>query len=97
MWNLLENLSLFGRRAGPDGEYDAQVHLSQMISLLGPPPEVLVKRQPEYRNRRLQTPLVNTRGKTCWNMNEFWGGPFFDDNGRFFFFFSRLFRFFFSP
>jgi len=36
MWNLLEDVSLF-RPAGDDGEYDAQVHLAQMVSILGDP------------------------------------------------------------
>jgi serine/threonine-protein kinase SRPK3 len=35
MWNLLENVSLFHRPAGEDGEYDAHVHLAQMVTLLG--------------------------------------------------------------
>lgn len=38
MWNLLEDISLFNRPAGEDGEYDAHVHLAQMVSVLGSPP-----------------------------------------------------------
>lgn len=80
MWNFLEDISLFDRPAGEDGEYNAHVHLAQMVSLLGDPPEELIKREQLCSKIRLKTPVTNPRGKVCKNMNEFWGGPFFDDN-----------------
>ncbi|GAB0144777.1 hypothetical protein EsHS_00005234 [Epichloe bromicola] len=79
MWNLVENVSLFDRPAGDDGEYDAHVHLAQMVSLLGEPDEELIKRERFFRNYRLEKPVVDPRGKECNSMNEFWGGPFFND------------------
>ncbi|KID83605.1 protein kinase domain protein [Metarhizium guizhouense ARSEF 977] len=79
MWNLMEGISLFDRPAGEDGEYDAHVHLAQMVSLLGEPDEELIKRERFFRNYRLEKPVVNSRGKACKTMNEFWGGPFFND------------------
>ncbi|RMD40228.1 hypothetical protein DV735_g4902, partial [Chaetothyriales sp. CBS 134920] len=79
MWNLMEDTSLFGRPAGEDGEYDAHVHLSQMVSVLGEPDQELVQRERDFRNYRLDKPVVNPRGKECTTMNEFWGGPFFND------------------
>lgn len=82
MWNLLEDTSLFGRPAGEDGEYDAHVHLAQMVSLLGDPPEELVKRERFFRNHQLKSPITNRCGKKCNTMNEYWGGPFFDDDGK---------------
>lgn len=81
MWNLLEDTSLFGRPAGSDGEYDAHVHLAQMVSLLGDPPKQLIRRERILRDHRLEKPVINLRGETCNTMNEFWGGPFFDDDG----------------
>ena len=42
MWNLLEDISLFERPAGADGEYDGHVHLAQMVSLLGNPPPAIM-------------------------------------------------------
>lgn len=81
MWNLLEDINLFGRPAGEDGEYDAHVHLAQMVSLLGDPPEELITRERLFRKEELRTPILNHRGnKTCKSMNEYWGGPFFDDD-----------------
>ncbi|KAM4058090.1 kinase [Hirsutella rhossiliensis] len=80
MWNLLEGISLFDRPAGYDGEYDAHVHLAQMVTLLGDPPKELIERERFFRKHQLKTPVMNPRGKECKNMNEFWGGPFFDDH-----------------
>ncbi|KAG8423100.1 hypothetical protein J3458_000020 [Metarhizium acridum] len=79
MWNLMQDVSLFDRPAGEDGEYDAHVHLAQMVSLLGEPDEELIKRERFFRNCQLEKPVINSRGKECKTMNEFWGGPFFND------------------
>lgn len=82
MWNLLEDVSLFDRPAGDDGEYDAHVHLAQMMSLLGDPPQKVVDKEREFRKHKLKEPITNPHGKECNTMNEFWGGPFFDDDGK---------------
>lgn len=50
-----------------------------MVSLLGDLPEELIEREKFFRNRQLKKPLINPRGKECKTMNEFWGGPFFED------------------
>ncbi|EGX93664.1 Protein kinase-like domain [Cordyceps militaris CM01] len=84
MWNLLEDVSLFGRPAGNDGEYDAHVHLAQMVSLMGDPPEELIAREQLFRTHRLEKPIENQRGQECNTMNEYWGGPFFNSEGRIF-------------
>ncbi|KAH0593263.1 hypothetical protein MHUMG1_08985 [Metarhizium humberi] len=80
MWNLLEDMSLFERPAGDDGEYDAHVHLAQTVSLLGDPPKLVIERERLLRQNRLKKSILNAQGKECMNMNEFWGGPFFDDD-----------------
>lgn len=82
MWDLLEGISLFDRPAGKDGEYDAHVHLAQMVTLLGDPPKELVERERFFGKHQLKTPVMNASGKMCKNMNEFWGGPFFDKYGK---------------
>lgn len=81
MWNLLEDTSLFGCPAGKDGEYNAHVHLAQMVSLLGHPPPAVIERERMCRDHRLQRPVIGRDGNECFNMNEYWGGPFFDENG----------------
>ncbi|OAA67875.1 protein kinase domain protein [Niveomyces insectorum RCEF 264] len=82
MWNLLEDVSLFDRPAGDHGEYDAHVHLARLASLFGDPPDELVKRENMYRKLPLGRLVYNARGEACETMNQYWGGPFFDDDGQ---------------
>ncbi|KAI1114156.1 kinase domain protein [Nemania sp. NC0429] len=84
MWNLLEDVHLFDRPVGADGQYDAHVHLAQMVGLLGDPPEHVIKGERILRKHQLDKPIMNFSGKLCNNMNEFWGGPFFDDDNQIF-------------
>ncbi|KAG6222664.1 hypothetical protein E4U26_005131 [Claviceps purpurea] len=80
MWNLVQDTDLFENSIGDDGEYDAHVHLAQMASRLGAPPRILIERERLCRQNK-QDDLVNLKGKECETMNEYWGGPFFDDEG----------------
>ncbi|KAG6149255.1 hypothetical protein E4U37_006921 [Claviceps purpurea] len=80
MWNLVQDTDLFENSIGDDGEYDAHVHLAQMASRLGAPPRLLIERERLCRQNK-QDDLVNPKGKECETMNEYWGGPFFDDEG----------------
>ncbi|CAG9983552.1 unnamed protein product [Clonostachys byssicola] len=82
MWNLLEDINLFGGSAGEGGEYDAHVRLSWMVSLLGEPPEEVIQRERFSRTHHLERPVMNLCGKECKTMNQYWGGPFFDDEGQ---------------
>lgn len=82
MWNMLENTSLFENIVGGDGEYDAHIHLAQIVSLLGEPPETLVNRERVYRNLKLGRTIENPRGRGSETMNEYWGVPFFDEHGK---------------
>ncbi|KYK58834.1 protein kinase domain protein [Drechmeria coniospora] len=84
MWNLLEDANIFERPAGEDGEYDAHVHLAQMVSLLGDPPPALIAQERLMRDHQLKEPVTNSRGERYYNMNQYWGGPFFDDHGKIF-------------
>ncbi|KAG5940678.1 hypothetical protein E4U59_002303, partial [Claviceps monticola] len=81
MWNLLGDNDLFENSIGDDGEYDAHVHLAQLVSLSGKPPALLVKRERLCRGNKLSRAIVNSRGQECEIMNEYWVGPFFDDDG----------------
>ncbi|KAG6124148.1 hypothetical protein E4U38_000479 [Claviceps purpurea] len=80
MWNLVQDTDLFENSIGDDGEYDAHVHLAQMASRLGAPPRILIERERLCRQNK-QDDLMNPKGKECGTMNEYWGGPFFDDEG----------------
>ncbi|KAF3760060.1 hypothetical protein M406DRAFT_348693 [Cryphonectria parasitica EP155] len=76
--NLLEDVNLFEKPAGEDGEYDAYV------DLLGEPPEELVIRERYFRAHRLKEPVKDMHGKEYVTINEFWGGPFFADDNKIF-------------
>ncbi|CCE35386.1 uncharacterized protein CPUR_06814 [Claviceps purpurea 20.1] len=82
MWNLLGDNDMLENSVDDDGKYDAHVHLAQLISMSGEPPPLLVKRERMCRENKLDDFVVNSKGKVCETMNEYWGGPFFDDDGR---------------
>ncbi|TWU70788.1 hypothetical protein ED733_002071 [Metarhizium rileyi] len=84
MWKMLENINLFDRPGGEDRPYDAHVHLAQRVNLLGRPPQELVKRERASRDLRLDKPILGQNRKECKNTNEYYGGPFFDENGQIF-------------
>ncbi|KAG6149317.1 hypothetical protein E4U50_007527 [Claviceps purpurea] len=81
MWNLLGDSDMLENSVDDDGKYDAHVHLAQLISMSGEPPPLLVKRERMCRENKLDDFVVNSKGKVCETMNEYWGGPFFDDDG----------------
>ncbi|KAG6263730.1 hypothetical protein E4U48_006550 [Claviceps purpurea] len=81
MWNLLGDNDMLENSVDDDGKYDAHVHLAQLISMSGEPPPLLVKRERMCRENKLDDFIVNSKGKACETMNEYWGGPFFDDDG----------------
>lgn len=71
MWNLLEDVNLFERCVGDDGTYDAHVHLAQMASLLGNPPEEFIKMERLSRTEKLELPYTNNCGRECTTTNEY--------------------------
>lgn len=64
-----------------NGNYDAHAHLARIISYLGPPPRELVELERQRRHIEAEHPVINFQGKACKTVREFWGGPFFDDDG----------------
>ena len=44
MWDLAENTTLFKARNPTSDKYDPEQHLAEMVALLGPAPDVLLKR-----------------------------------------------------
>lgn len=82
MWNLLEDVNVFNGLFDAEGRYDGRTHLAQMISLLGPPPQELIEREREYRDLEFEDAIPNPQGRIAKTVCEYWGGPFFDDNGK---------------
>jgi len=53
-----------------------------MVALLGPVPETLVERERNMRHWRWSPEARNREGKLCNNAAEFFGGPFFSNDGK---------------
>ncbi|KAF2461412.1 kinase-like domain-containing protein [Lineolata rhizophorae] len=83
VWDLLAGEELFQKFNSKDGTYSARHHLAEIIALLGPVPPGLMKRERNMRHWQWALDAVNAKGKLCNNGADFYGGPFFDDNGHF--------------
>lgn len=62
---MIENEEIFQNRENGGGEYDAKLHLAEMIALLGPPPKE----------------FVTDSGRQAKSAREHFGGPYFDSQG----------------
>lgn len=82
MWNLLESRDLFTSPLDEQGNYRPDAHLAEMIALLGSPPKELIDREREGLGWSWTPAAQNSEGKLCKTASEWYGGPFFDENGR---------------
>lgn len=80
----MENKDLFRQIHSSCGEYNGQAHFAEMIALLGPPPKELLRREIEGRKWKWRPATENAAGKLCESASEFYGGPFFDAEGKLF-------------
>ncbi|GLA99387.1 hypothetical protein AtubIFM57143_008075 [Aspergillus tubingensis] len=83
MWELIEDKILFSNARDSNLRGTPAAHLAQMIAFLGPPPQELIAQEKEGLNRTFGIGLRNPDGKLCNSPAEWFGGPFFDDNGDF--------------
>ncbi|PYI29933.1 kinase-like protein [Aspergillus indologenus CBS 114.80] len=83
LWDLVEGKELFHRIHDQHGRYDAKLHIAQMIALLGPPPPEILQRYQSMRTFSLPGPVRRDDGRLCETAEEYFCGPFFDNNGRF--------------
>lgn len=83
MWNLLESWDLFTRAFDDNGNYHPNAHLAEMIALLGPPPKEIVDREREGLKWNWSPAAQNAQGKLCTTASEWYGGAFFDEDGKF--------------
>ena len=82
MWNLLEGRDLLTRALDDSGKYRPDAHIAEMIALLGPPPKELLVREREGLGWNWAPAIQNDEGKLCTKACEWYGGPFFDENGK---------------
>ena len=80
-WNIIENTDLFCHTHDTEGRYCAKLHIAEMIALLGPPPKEFVTRS-DASISKWPDPITNEAGKPCRSLHEFYGGPFFDTEGK---------------
>lgn len=77
----MEGRDLFTNLKDDLGYYNPHAHLAQMIALLGPPPANFLCRERNFRKLAFEPEILNPRGQSCENAFQYFGGPFFDDNG----------------
>ncbi len=78
----MEGKDLFTNLKDEQGDYNVHAHLGQMIALLGPPPMSFLKRERSFRKLTFTPEVLNSKGQLCGNAFQYFGGPFFDDNGK---------------
>ncbi|KAL4940228.1 hypothetical protein BDV06DRAFT_197124 [Aspergillus oleicola] len=83
LWNIIGSTDLFNQAQDTHGRYDSKSHLAEMISLLGPPPKELLERSDSMSQQNWPQPVTNEMGELCNNAREFFGGPFFSEDGEF--------------
>ncbi|OKL58718.1 hypothetical protein UA08_06042 [Talaromyces atroroseus] len=82
-WNMIEGTELFTQVQDAEGNYDSKAHLAEMIALLGPPPKKLLVMSSSMSRIEWSPAITDERGKIFKNNREYFGGPFFDDEGKF--------------
>ncbi len=80
----MENKDLFGQIYSNDGKYNCRKHFAQMIALLGHPLQELLDREREARNWKWEPLIENSEGRICTSVDDYFGGPFFNSDGKIF-------------
>ena len=81
VWDLLAGRKLFQGDVSSTKPYSPAQHLAEMIAILGPVPDALVRREQQMRRWQWRPPIHNAQGKLCSNASEYFGGPFFAESG----------------
>ncbi|CAI7633752.1 unnamed protein product [Penicillium glandicola] len=83
VWNIIEGTELFTLVEDANGRYDPKSHLAEMIALLGPPPKEILERADFMSQVDYPSTIMIEVGKPCKNAREVFGGPYFDEEGKF--------------
>ncbi|KAK9320294.1 kinase-like domain-containing protein [Lipomyces orientalis] len=83
LWDIIQGKELFYQVHDTQGHYDAKAHLAEIIALLGPPPPMLVARSHLMLGYKWPEPVKKEDGKVCESAEQYFGGPFFDEDGKF--------------
>ena len=87
---------MFTQVQDAEGTYLPEAHLAEMIALLGLPPKKLLVMSESMAQVEWSPAIKDESGKILKNNREYFGGPFFDEEGIdtlsfFFFFFSTAY------
>ncbi|KAJ5683318.1 hypothetical protein N7462_006483 [Penicillium macrosclerotiorum] len=83
LWDMIQGQELFRQVQDSQGRYDAKSHLAEMIALLGSPPAELLTRSEHMREVRWPMEILNDHGALCNTVEQYFDGPFFDQDGKF--------------
>ncbi|KAK2792642.1 hypothetical protein FQN51_001614 [Onygenales sp. PD_10] len=83
LWNIFGSKELFQQVLDTNGQYNAKSHLAEIIALLGPPPRELLAKSKAMSKHHWPRPITNDAGELCNNAQEFFGGPFFNEEDEF--------------
>lgn len=81
LWDMIEGKELFRHIHDQQGRYDAKLHIAEMIALLGPPHPGVIQRYQGMREYLWPKPVIREDGRVCLTAEEYFCGPFFDNNG----------------
>jgi hypothetical protein len=81
LWDMIEGKELFQHIHDHEGRYDAKSHIAEMIALLGPPHPEVIQRYQYMREYSWPQPVRREDDRVCETAEEYFGGPFFDNNG----------------
>ncbi|KAJ6019805.1 protein kinase [Penicillium canescens] len=83
IWDMAQDTELFQQAQDSNGNYDSKAHLAEMIALLGPPPPGFIEASHSTLLLKWPQKIKIYGGELCENAMEMFGGPFFDDDGKF--------------
>jgi hypothetical protein len=77
---MIEGKELF-QHIHDQGHYSARLNIAEMIALLGPPPPEIIQRYQYMREYSWPESVKREDGRVCETAEEYFGGPFFDEEG----------------
>jgi hypothetical protein len=79
--DMVEGKELFRHIHDQKGRYDAKLHVAEMIALIGSPPPGVIQRYQYMRECSWPKPVRQEDGRVSQTAEEYFCGPFFDNNG----------------
>ena len=75
LWKIMQGKEMFFQTHGPQGHYQAEAHLPDMISLLGHPRVGLIARSHSMSGYQWPESVISADGVTCENAEQCFHGP----------------------